>query len=345
MLIVLTLISVIAAGALAYVNEIISSLVHFQETDQPNDIYQVNNVLEDAFYNRDHYLKLDRYDIDESILQNKVSGIQKKKVTTISYDYKKGLHIPIGKAAGMTHFLTIGHETDNYHGIIGGQPGKGKTTLLNNIIVNGMERYTPDELKFVLIDCAGVGFQEYVDSRYVMNFCCSSTVDVCVESVRFLENLLQERERLFKEAKVTEFRDYVAKTKQVMPRVLCIIDEFHVLFTGSARTSAYVESILVDRLIRIGRKFGVHLIVSTQSLGSGVRRSFLDNIPLRMALGMTAEQSAGFLGFNNEAAANLERGWVVYNGENGAIRANKTVRVPFLSPEEIETKVKQFNAK
>lgn len=327
------------------VNEILSQVAVFREINQPEDIYQVKNVPREAFYNKQHYLKLDRYDIDESILQNEVSNVQNRTQKKLSFNISEGIRIPIGKSAGASFFLTIGHESDNYHGIIGGQPGKGKTTLLNNIIVNGMSKYKPRELQFVLVDCAGVAFQEFKDSSYVLNFCCSSNVETCLDSVKYMENLLQEREQLFKENKVTELRDYLSKTGKPLPRVLCIIDEFHVLFTGNARSSAYVESILVERVIRIGRKFGIHLIVSTQSLGGGVRRSFLDNIPLRMALGMTADQSAGFLGFNNEAAANIERGYVIYNNDNGAPRANKLVKVPYLSLDEIEKKVQLYNKK
>ena len=83
---------------------------------------------------------------------------------------------------------------------------------------------------------------------------------------------------------------------------------------------------MVEKVIKIGRKFGVHLLVSTQSLGSGVRKSILDNIPLRIALGMTEDQSISFLGFKNDSATNLERGVAIYNNQNGNIRANKTVK-------------------
>lgn len=303
--------------------------------------YRVKGTREDGFYNSEFLLDPEDPAVVAGRLREEADAMLESSSREVSFDITRGIRIPIGKVSGLTHYLTLGMETDNYHGIIGGQPGKGKTTLLNNIIAGGIRQYSKDELTFVLIDCAGVGFQEYAGHPQVLKLCSSSRVDDCIGAVEYLESILTEREKLFREARVMELRDYIKKTGQPLPRVLAVIDEFHVLFTGSNRTSSFVETVLVDRVIRIGRKFGVHLIVSTQSLGSGVRRSILDNIPLRIALGMTSDQSAGFLGYNNEGAVNLERGLALYNNENGAPGANKLVRVPFLSSEDIEKMIKK----
>ena len=319
------------------VKEVVKQLPILQEFGNPtNDFYKINNVPREDFYNEKFTLKLDRNDINSEKLNLTIKEILNQNKQDVNFELTDGLRIPIGKVAGQTHYFTIGHETDNYHGIIGGQPGKGKTILLNNIIAKGIETYNSDELKYFLIDCAGVGFQEFKNSNHIQELCSSSNVEICVESVKKLEEEMLNREALFKENNVAELKDYIKKTGVKLPRIICIIDEFHVLFTGSSRISSYVETILVDKVIRIGRKFGIHLLVSTQSLGGGVRKSILDNIPLRIALGMTEDQSTGFLGFKNEAAANLERGVAVYNNQNGSLKANKTVRVNYLDFNDIE---------
>lgn len=319
------------------VKEVVKQLSVLQEFGNPtNDLYKIQNIPREDFYNDKFTLKLDRADINPEKLNLTIKEIFNQSKQDINFELTEGLRIPIGKVAGQTHYFTIGHETDNYHGIIGGQPGKGKTILLNNIIAKGIETYSNEELKYFLIDCAGVGFQEFKSSNHIQELCSSSNVEVCVESVKKLEEEMLNRETLFKDNNVAELKDYIKKTGNKLPRIICIIDEFHVLFTGSSRISSYVETVLVDKVIRIGRKFGIHLLVSTQSLGGGVRKSILDNIPLRIALGMTEDQSSGFLGFKNEAAANLERGVAIYNNQNGAIKANKTVRVNYLDFNDIE---------
>lgn len=326
------------------VDEILSQLTVLNEYGDPaNDLYKIKNIVNSKFYNENFTLQLDRRDLNPDNLDKIIGERAAFSKSQIKDDLGGGLRIPIGKVAGQTHYFTIGHETDNYHGIIGGQPGKGKTVLLNNIIARGIESYSPDELRFILLDCAGVGFQEFKESNHVQVMRSSSNVEECVEVIKAIEEELNNREALFREAKVAELKDYLKKTGNVMPRILCLIDEFHVLFTGSSRKGAYVETILVERVIRIGRKFGVHLIVSTQSLGGGVRRSILDNIPLRIALGMTPDQSAGFLGLKNEEAGNLDRGVAIYNNQNGASRANKTVRVNYIDFETVERIVNSAN--
>ena len=255
---------------------------------EKSNTYKALNIPHENLYNEQFTLKL--YANPEA-LHTKIEALLKKQAPQKSFNPNAGISIPIGKAAGKTYSLTIGHDSDNYHGIIGGQSGKGKTVLLNNIIARGIEKYHNTELSFFLMDCAGVGFQEYEGSPHIHSLITSSNVDECVEGVKLLEKELLEREQAFKHAKVQELQDYNQVAHQKLPRLLCLIDEFHVLFTGSSRTSSYVEAMLVDKVIRVGRKFGIHLIVSTQSLGGGVRRSILDNISLRIALGMTEDQS------------------------------------------------------
>lgn len=328
------------------VQEIIDQMTRLHEFGNPvNDYYKIENIQNSAFYNNNFTIKLDRSDINPDKLKYSVEDILAENKQEINFSPSDGLRIPIGKVAGRTHYFTIGYETDNYHGIIGGQPGKGKTVLLNNIIARGIESYSDDELSFILMDCAGVGFQEFINSKYIHTLISSSNVEECVEGVKQLENELTLRENLFREQKVQELKDYNKVATNKLPRIICLIDEFHVLFTGSSRTSSYIETFLVEKIIKIGRKFGIHLIVSTQSLGGGVRRSILDNIPLRIALGMTADQSANFLGFKNEAAANLERGVAVYNNENGSLKANKTVKINYISSVDIENIVNNSKIK
>jgi len=295
-----------------------------------NNLFKIANGIY-----KEKVFKLDKNDISSENLTLKYNQLLQANNQTNNYDNQDGIRIPIGKVAGQTHYFTIGYGTENFHGIIGGQSGKGKTVLLNNIIARGIENHSVDELSFILIDCAGVGFQEYQNSKHIHTLISSSNVDVCVEGIKSLEEELLRRETLFREFKVQELKDFNKVAPFKLPRLICLIDEFHVLYSGSSKIANYVDSILVEKVIKIGRKFGIHLLVSTQSLGSGVRKSILDNIPLRIALGMTEDQSMSFLGFKNDSATNLERGVAIYNNQNGNIRANKTVRIDFIDYNDI----------
>ena len=286
------------------------------------------------FWPNSYVLQLDRKDISIDNINREIDSLN--KIPIDETDHSEGARIPIGKTGGQTFCFTLGYESDNYHAIIGGQSGKGKTVLLNNIIARGIEAYTSDELRFLIIDCSGTGFNEFDKAPGIQLMCRSSSVETCEKAVQQIEEELKYREQIFKYHGVPDIKTYLKKTKNPLPLLICLIDEFHILYTGKDKYSSYFDSILIDRVIRIGRKFGIHLILCTQSLGGGVRRSFLDNIPLRIALGMTSDQSNGFLGLRNDAAANLDKGIAVYNAQNGNLSANKKVKINFILPEDIE---------
>lgn len=304
------------------------------EASSPKAVPLVNKIKNPI--NNDYVLQLDSREISRENLNSILDRLVGNTVKNQSIGVGKGIRIPIGKSSGKTFHFTIGHESDCFNAIIGGQSGKGKTVLLNNIIAKGLEKYNSDELRFAIIDCSGVGFYEFENAPNIHLFCRSSNVETCVEAVKVLEEELNNRENLFREVGVSDIDKYLKKTKKALPRIICLIDEFHVLHTGGHRSDAYFDKVLVDRIIRVGRKFGMHLIGSTQSLGGGVRRSLLDNIPLRIALGMTTSQSNGFLGLKNDAATNLEVGKAVYNSKNGDSAANKFINISFIEEEDID---------
>ena len=331
-------------------DSIVESLATFREFNEAEDLYKLFNFNNKKFYNEEFTIKLDRRDINPDHVTSKVLEINKKYVEKENKDSSDGgLRIPIGKCEGITFYFTFGHDTDNYSAIIGGQSGKGKTVLLNNIIAKGIEAYDEDELTYGIIDCSGVGYQYFNNSNRVSYFESSSDQLVCFKKVQELNEELKRREALFKKAKVENIDRYNEKCEEKLPRLVIVVDEFHVLFSENSirieDEDGYlkelidvpnaVEEILITRIVRIGRKFGVHLILSTQSL-DGIPYNILNNISLRIALGMNKDQSITFLGHRNDAAENLDAGIAIYNTKNGDPNFNKRVKVYHIKEEEIE---------
>ena len=55
-----------------------------------------------------------------------------------------------------------------------------------------------------------------------------------------------------------------------MPRTLLVIDEFQELFVDDDKVSQDA-SLLLDRLVRQGRAFGMHVLLGSQTLGGLIR--------------------------------------------------------------------------
>ena len=283
----------------------------------------------------------------ESDMQAKVEIINVMNQATSrqdgdNFDIDEGIKIPFGMHHSKTFYFRLGHGVSNFHAIVGGRSGKGKTVFLDNLIARATNIYSPDELRFVLLDMKGIEFNDYKRIPHIQAFCSSTNFENAMKVVEFLQSELKNREVLFNSVEAKNVVDYKKKSGKIMPRLLVIIDEFQNLFTGNYKTDGFVEDILIKQILRIGRAYGVHLLCCTQSLGDGVRSSFLNNIPLRIAFQMTQDQSRSFLSMNNSAADILKIGEAIYNEQDGLLSENVLVKVDHLKSEDIQKHLLEF---
>src|SRR6185436_11624868 len=125
---------------------------------------------------------------------------------------------------------------------------------------------------------------------------------------------------------------------QVMPRTLLIIDEFQEFFSEDDKL-AQDASVLLDRLVRQGRAFGVHVLLGSQTIGgsSGLPRSTIGQMAVRVALQTSEADSQLILGDNNAAAKLLSRpGEAIYNDQGGLVEGNSPFQVAWLPDERRE---------
>src|SRR5207253_774321 len=95
-------------------------------------------------------------------------------------------------------------------------------------------------------------------------------------------------------------------------------------------------SLLLDRLVRQGRAFGVHVLLGSQSLGGAyaLARSTLGQMAVRIALQCSESDAHLILSEENSAARLLSRpGEAVYNDANGLVEGNHFFQVVWLADE------------
>ncbi len=230
--------------------------------------------------------------------------------------------------------------------LLGGAVGQGKSNLLLAMIYALALRYSPDELEMLLIDFKhGLEFQRLGPDENGRNWLPHASV-VCLESdkvlgleiLKHVRDELTARADLFLRARVNSFTSYRKSTGQTLPRLLLVIDEFQVLFDGNDDVTAEAVS-LVEKLARQGRAYGIHLILSSQTL-SGISalavkaESIFAQFATRLSFKNTAEESQTILGRGNAAASDLTRpGEVVINRDYGRPSANETVLTGLVEPD------------
>ena len=269
-----------------------------------------------------------------------VIGIDKVSNAETTETTKDGIRIPIGiHGANEVQYLTLG-VGGSHHALIAGVAGSGKSSLLHTIILRTLTQYSPDELSIYLVDFKrGVEFKIYAD------FELPSFKVVAIESEReFGYNILLALEReqkiradLFKKSHVDKIEEYRALGKK-MPRVLVIMDEFHELFSNANDEFAKKSATIMERIVRQGRAFGVHLILASQSYSNitGIDRAVFDQMAVRIVL-KCSKADANLLLDNGSTEIDQisidDPGRAVYNSEAGNKEYNSHFRVVYIEPE------------
>ena len=260
------------------------------------------------------------------------------------------LSVSLGRS-GATRFqnLNLGVGTSQ-HVLVSGKTGSGKSTLLHALITNAALNYSPDELEFYLIDFKkGVEFKPYADLElpHARVIAIESEREFGMSVLQRLDQELRERGDLFRDAGVQSLKAFREARPDVrMPRVLFIVDEFQEFFVNDDKI-AHDASLLLDRLVRQGRAFGMHVILGSQTLAGAysLARSTIGQMAIRIALQCSAADAHLILSEDNTAARLLSRpGEAIYNDANGMFEGNNLFQVVWLTDSEREKYLGQLKA-
>jgi hypothetical protein len=221
--------------------------------------------------------------------------------------------------------------------------------MLHQIITSGSTIYTPDELQFVLLDYKlGTEFNVYKNLPHARVVAIDADIEFGNETLKFLSEIMKERSDAFKKYGTANLEDYRNKSGLKCPRILVIIDEFQVLLEGSVDVSRIiVEDVRkqIDSIVRLGRSFGIHLLLSTQT-PSGVKwsGSTMENIALRIGLRMSSESEAYLFKHQTPIPSQFTQkyGKAVYNDKGGVSSEEAPTTIfntNYVDPEKVPSMV------
>jgi len=253
------------------------------------------------------------------------------------------LDVPLGRAgATKLQNLHLGRGTSQ-HVMIAGKTGSGKSSLLHTIITNMALNYSPDEVQFFLVDFKkGVEFKAYASHHlpHAQIIGIESDREFGISVLERLDTALKDRGELFRKQGVQDINGFRKSAPDVvMPRILLIIDEFQEFFVEDDSLSQ-AANLLLDRLVRQGRAFGIHVVLGSQTLGGAysLARSTLGQIAVRIALQCSESDAHLILSEENTAARLLTRpGEAIYNDANGMSEGNHTFQVAWLPDDRRES--------
>ncbi|MDC8755501.1 DNA translocase FtsK 4TM domain-containing protein [Erythrobacter sp. sf7] len=248
------------------------------------------------------------------------------------------------------------------HLLVAGTTGSGKSVGLNVILLSLLYRFTPSELRLILIDPKVLELKTYDDIPHLL----SPVVTEPHKSVRALKWAVEEMERRYRMMSAISSRNInsfnekvsaaIAKGKPLgrrvqtgfdpetgeqlfeeeqldyepLPQIVLIVDELADLMV----TVGKEIEVLIQRLSQKSRAAGIHLIMATQRPSVDVITGVIKaNLPTRISFKVTSRIDSRTILGEQGAEQLLGRGDMLYKPNTGAM-----VRVhgPFVSDEEVE---------
>lgn len=174
------------------------------------------------------------------------------------------------------------------HLLIAGSTGTGKSVGLNSLLVSLMYKYSPADLRFIIVDPKQVEFTifEGIPHMYFDEILCDAPKTVAMLNWAVKE--MEDRYTKLKNAvvrNIDEYNDQIdPRRERRMPRIVIIIDEFADLMSVEKKN-------IEDKIARIAQKAraaGMYLILATQRPDVKIiEGSIKTNFTSRMAFKMS----------------------------------------------------------
>lgn len=226
------------------------------------------------------------------------------------------------------------------HLLFGGPTGSGKSNLINQGICGMVERYSYEELNLILIDLKdGVELGDYQDLPHVREF--YETVEQAEEGLDNIVLEIQKRNFLFKQMKgVKKLSDYNKKSKEKLPRILIIADEFaqfNNIGETDTRKRIYKKW---ETILQKGRSAGIHCMLGTQVADADIfPKQIKGNVDARFGFKFKDVQHSKMISGGNELTRlpNIQGRGIFVLGE----RYTQT-QVPYISEVDIRRVLEKF---
>lgn len=212
--------------------------------------------------------------------------------------------MPIGKIGRESLYFNMGLKSEIHHAFIAGMTGTGKTTLLNKLIVEIAKNYTAKEIELYLMDYKPAGaefiiFKNHPNCKKL--FLDNNNPQLAFNILKEFQQEMYQRGTKLNGKSIDEYNK--KHPNNLLPRKVLIIDEIQRMFSGDFKSQNEFNELLED-IIKAGRSFGLHLILTTQSLKQiKMKDSIMGQIPLKLSFRLS-DSMEGMRIFSDNKEAN-----------------------------------------
>lgn len=246
----------------------------------------------------------------------------------------KKIAFALGKDIGGE--CVVGDLTKMPHTLIAGATGSGKSVCINSLIISILYKYSPDEVKLLMVDPKVVELNVYNGIPHLLIPVVTDPKKAAA-ALNWAVNEMNKRYNLFAENGVRNIDSYNAllekgKIESKLPYIIIIVDELADLMMVCAND---VED-YIGRLAQMARAAGMHLVIATQRPSVDVITGVIKaNIPSRISFAVSSQVDSRTILDSAGAEKLLGKGDMLYYpvGEAKPLR----VQGCFISEEEVES--------
>lgn len=337
--------------------------------------YQIHNIPNEELYHKftlhldDNIRVLNNLDSVYRKIQAKENAEEKLQAIPLfdylpqrkdelwTYNCARAMMIPVGRdKANEEVALEITQKDAQNATIVVGMPGSGKSVFLNTIISSIAYNYSPKQVDLYLIDFSGVEFNVYAPKNlsptetYILPhakvIAPESEREFGISVLRRIHNEGRRCQQLFSDAGLSDFAEYWDYCNinglDTLPRVLLIIDEFQKFFEGDYDKISLEAEKIIKIIVKEYRKFGINLILATQTIGPYASKIDLGDIGNRVAFAWNASDGHNIFKGREPSDLVVNTGDCVYNKKGGAEDYNKPLRSYYVSPTLLRPKLKSL---
>ncbi len=248
----------------------------------------------------------------------------------------KKLAIALGKDIGGE--CVVGDLSKMPHTLIAGATGSGKSVCINTLIVSLLYKYSPDEVKLLMVDPKVVELSVYNGIPHLLIPVVTEPKKAAA-ALNWAVNEMTRRYKLFADSGARNIDSYnqlfnKGVIQEKLPYIVIIVDELADLMMVCAND---VED-YIGRLAQMARAAGMHLVIATQRPSVDVITGVIKaNIPSRISFAVSSQIDSRTILDSSGAEKLLGKGDMLYYpvGESKPLR----VQGCFISEEEVENLV------
>lgn len=230
------------------------------------------------------------------------------------------------------------------HMLIAGATGSGKSVCINTLLISLLYKYSPDDVKLLLIDPKMVELNVYNGIPHLL-------IPVVIQpkkaagALHWAVTEMTRRYQMFAENNVRNVEGYnelfnKQKVDEKLPWIVIVIDELADLMMVCA---GEVEE-YIGRLAQMARAAGMHLVIATQRPSVDVITGVIKaNIPSRISFAVSSQIDSRTILDSSGAEKLLGKGDMLFL----PVGSSKPLRIQgaFISEEEVEKIVQYIKVK